>query len=63
MRQAKENDFKYGACFYDQAGIEFIIRDKYDDGIFNVDVYSGTRLVGKKVLLASEANFYQVKGK
>lgn len=61
MRQATENDFKYGSYFYDQEGNEFIIRDKYDDGIFNADVYSGTRHVGKKVVFVSEARFYQVK--
>jgi len=60
MRQATENDFKTGTYLYDSEGNEFVVRDKYDDGIFNVDVYSGTRHVGKKVLFSSEAKFYKV---
>jgi hypothetical protein len=61
MRQAEKNDFKAGAYLYDSEANEFIVRDKYDDGIFNVDCYSGTRHVGKKVLLSSEASFYKVE--
>lgn len=61
MRKATEKDFTPGTYLYDSEGNEFIIRDKYEEGIFNVDVYSGTRHVGKKVLFVSEAQFYKVK--
>ena len=53
MRQATENDFKYGTYFYDCEGNEFIIKDKYHDGIYETNK--------EKVIFVNEARFYQVK--
>ena len=53
MRQATENDFNYGTYFYDSEGNEFIIRDKYHDGIYNTNKGS--------VIFVGEARFYKVK--
>ena len=53
MRTATEKDFKYGAYLYDEEGNEFIIRDKYDDGIY--ETHKGN------VLFSGDARFYRVK--
>ena len=53
IRQATESDFVYGARFYDKSGNEFIIRDKYDDGI-----YTTNRGV---VIFVSSCKFYTTK--
>jgi len=51
-RIATKEDFKYGNYFYDKDGNEFIIRDKYDEGIYNTNK--------QNVIFESEARFYTV---
>ena len=56
MKQATIKDFKPGAHLYDQEENEFVIKDKYDEGIWNAQ---GER--GCKCVFESEARFYKIK--
>ena len=53
MRQATANDFIKGNSIFDQEGNEFVIQDKYDDGIYNTNK--------GRVLFVGEARFYRVQ--
>ncbi len=53
LRQATIEDFKYNNSFYDKEGNEFIVKDKYADGIYNTNK--------GKVLFVNETKFYTVK--
>jgi hypothetical protein len=51
-RQATESDFKYGIVVYDKEGNEFVIKDKYDEGIYNTNKGN--------VIFTGEARYYEV---
>ena len=53
MRQATENDFKPGVAIYDKSGNEFIIKNRYEQGIFETN--QGC------VVFLNEARFFMVK--
>lgn len=53
LREATIKDFNYGTSLYDKEGNEFIIKDKYQDGIYNTNK--------GKVIFVCEARFYRVE--
>lgn len=57
-RTATSSDFKVGSTLITSEGYGFIIRSKYDNGIWEA---RGTEGQGYTVLYENEARFYTVK--
>lgn len=52
MRQATAEDIKSGATVFDSSGNEFLIKNKYSDGIYETNK--------PKVMFVNEAKYYFV---
>ena len=60
MRKATEEDFRRGAKLVSREGTTIVLREKYDDGIWEAVVMKDGRRVGEIVVFEDEAAVYVI---